>query len=129
MHYLVDNLVNSMEISEEQAETAVGEILNYISKHISAQELQEIFDMFPYAKVMLAKAEAAGSQGMLGGLASPMSGSISLLAALDSLTSQGLSMEQIHEVAHTTIRYAKSKLGEEKTERILNKVPDLKAIG
>ncbi|WP_068317273.1 DUF2780 domain-containing protein [Polycladidibacter hongkongensis] len=128
MHYLIDRLTCKMDISQEQAEAAVGALLSYIAKQLNAAEMQRIFDRFPRAKDLVSQAESHETSGLLGGLASPMSSPEPLLAALSEMTSKGLSIEEIQEVARETVDFARERVGDHSVEELLEKVPGLRQI-
>ncbi len=57
-----------------------------------------------------------------------MNASVGVLAALNEMTSLGLSVEEIHKVARETIEYTREKIGPEMTDEIVARVPGLAEI-
>lgn len=128
MHVLIDRIVKKTALTEDQAKTAVGVILNFVSKNASGDDMNALMEAFPAAKNFLNAEETRENAGLLGGLASRMSSSVGMLAALNELTSEGLSMAQIQAVARETITLAKERIGDERVNEIVAKVPGLKQI-
>ncbi|MTI18925.1 hypothetical protein E1162_16905 [Rhodobacteraceae bacterium RKSG542] len=128
MHRLINRIVQKTELEEDTAKAAVGVILNFISKNCSSEDMEVLMDAFPKAEEFLGQQEAKDSSGLLGGLASKMSSTVGVLAALNELTSLGLSMGQIQSVAKMTIKFAKENVGDEKVDAIIKKIPSLSQI-
>ncbi|MDD7909186.1 MULTISPECIES: DUF2780 domain-containing protein [Pseudovibrio] len=128
MHVLIDRIVQKTELDEEQAKTAVGVILNFVSKNAGQEDMNALLEAFPAAQSFLNAEETKENSGLLGGLANRMSSSVGMLAALNELTGAGLSMSQIHTVARETVKLAKERIGDERVDQIIAKVPGLKQI-
>jgi hypothetical protein len=128
MHVLVDRITERTGLDPEKAQPAVGIMLNFIAKNSSKEEVEALLEAFPAAEGFLAIDEATENKGLLGGLASKMNASVGVLAALNEMTSLGLSVEEIQQVAKETIQYTREKVGPEMTDEIVARVPGLAEI-
>lgn len=128
MHVLVDRITERTGLDPEKAQPAVGIMLNFIAKNSSKEEVEALLEAFPAAEGFLAIDEATENKGLLGGLASKMNASVGVLAALNEMTSLGLSVEEIQQVAKETVKYTREKVGPEMTDEIVARVPGLAEI-
>ncbi|GHB19846.1 hypothetical protein GCM10007094_04740 [Pseudovibrio japonicus] len=128
MHILVDRIYDKTGLDPEKVKPAVGIILNFIAKNSTQAELEALLNAFPAAEGFLAIDETTENKGLLGGLASKMNASVGVLAALNEMTSLGLSVEEIHKVARETLDYTREKVGPEMTDEIVARVPGLAEI-
>ncbi|KZK81634.1 hypothetical protein PsW64_02221 [Pseudovibrio sp. W64] len=128
MHVLVDRITERTGLDPEKAQPAVGIMLNFIAKNSSKEEVEALLEAFPAAEGFLAIDEATENKGLLGGLASKMNASVGVLAALNEMTSLGLSVEEIQQVAKETVQYTREKVGPEMTDEIVARVPGLAEI-
>ena len=128
MHVLVDRITEKTGLDPEKAQPAVGIVLNFIAKNSSKEEVEALLDAFPAAEDFLAIDEATENKGLLGGLASKMNASVGVLAALNEMTSLGLTVEEIQQVAKETVQYTREKVGSEMTDEIIARVPGLAEI-
>lgn len=128
MHILVDRITEKTGLTQAQIEPAIGIILNFIAKNSSKEEITALLEAWPAAEGFLAIDEAMENKGLFGGLANKMNASVGLLAALNELTSLGLTVEEIQEVAKETVDYTCTKVGPEMAEEIVARVPGLAEI-
>ncbi|MGH0000754.1 DUF2780 domain-containing protein [Pseudovibrio ascidiaceicola] len=128
MHVLVDRITERTGLDPEKAQPAVGIMLNFIAKNSSKEEVEALLEAFPAAEGFLAIDEATENKGLLGGLASKMNASVGVLAALNEMTSLGLSVEEIQQVAKETVQYTREKVGAEMADEIVARVPGLAEI-
>ncbi|SFK90072.1 Protein of unknown function VcgC/VcgE [Pseudovibrio ascidiaceicola] len=128
MHVLVDRITERTGLDPAKAQPAVGIMLNFIAKNSSKEEVEALLEAFPAAEGFLAIDEATENKGLLGGLASKMNASVGVLAALNEMTSLGLSVEEIQQVAKETVQYTREKVGPEMTDEIVARVPGLAEI-
>ncbi len=128
MHILVDRITEKTGLDPNKVQPAIGVVLNFIAKNSTKEEVSALIEAFPAAEEFLAIDEATENKGLFGGLASKMNASVGVLAALNELTSLGLSVEQIQEVAKETVEYTREKAGSEVTDKIIARVPGLAEI-
>ncbi|EEA94228.1 MULTISPECIES: hypothetical protein [Pseudovibrio] len=128
MHILVDRITEKTGLDPEKVEPAVGIMLNFIAKNSTREEVETLLEAFPAAEGFLAIDEATENKGLFGGLASKMNASVGVLAALNEMTSLGLTVEDIQKVAKETVEYTREKAGPEFTDEIVARVPGLAEI-
>lgn len=134
---LIGQLTSEIGISDTQANTAVGGILNLLNDNTDDGEssVSSLIGGLPGADGLMASAASAVSDGgstggMLGGLASKFLGGSALgdslggLAGVTSLLSAtDLNAGQLGDVASRLFAFAKENVGEEIVEKVLSAVP------
>ncbi len=133
---LIGQLTSEIGISDTQANTAVGGILNLLNDSADGDNsVASLIGGLPGADGLMASAASAvsgagSSGGMLGGLASKFLGGSDLgdtlggLAGVTSLLSAAdLNAGQLGDIASRLFAFAKENVGEELVEQVLNLVP------
>ncbi|KZL20939.1 hypothetical protein PsAD2_00931 [Pseudovibrio axinellae] len=128
MHVLIDRITEKTGLDPTKVGPAIGIMLNFIAQNSSKEEVDALLVAFPAAEGFLAIDEARENTGLFGGLANKMNASVGVLAALNEMTSLGLSVEEIQEVAKETVQYTREKVGPEITNEIVSRVPGLAEI-
>jgi hypothetical protein len=132
MQEFIQSAVSQLGINEEQAKSATGGLLNFLKNQGGANEAQTLIAKIPGAEDVMQSAGASsessgnlGGGGMLGGLTSAMGQSGGALAALQG---SGLSASQAGPFVKMLVDYARQKAGPETVDRVLDKVPAIKAM-
>ena len=114
MDELIGRLVSEVGVDKAAAETAVGIILDFLSKEGPADKMQLLVAKLPGADALMQKAAAAGGSGMGGVMGAGM-----------SMMSAGLSMDQVQGVTRSFIAFARQKVGEDAVGEIVGAIPGL----
>jgi hypothetical protein len=114
MDELIGRLVSEVGVDKAAAETAVGIILDFLSKEGPADKMQLLLAKLPGADALMQKAAAAGGSGMGGVMGAGM-----------SMMSAGLSMDQVQGVTRSFIAFARQKVGEDAVGEIVGAIPGL----
>jgi hypothetical protein len=114
MDELIGRLVSDVGVDRAAAETAVGIILDFLSKEGPADKMQLLLAKLPGAEALMQKAAAAGGSGMGGVMGAGM-----------SMMSAGLSMDQVQGLTRTFIAFAREKVGEDTVGEIVAAIPGL----
>ena len=96
------------------AETAVGIILDFLSKEGPADKMQLLLTKLPGAEALMQKAAAEGGGGMGGVMGAGM-----------RMMGAGLSMGQVQDVTRQFIAFAREKVGEDAVGEIVGAIPGL----
>jgi hypothetical protein len=116
MDELVGRLVSDVGIDRAAAETAVGIILDFLSKEGPADKMKLLLAKLPGAEALMQKAASAGGMGsVMGGV----------MGAGMSMMSAGLSMGQVQGVTRSFIAFAREKVGEDAVGEIVGAIPGL----
>jgi hypothetical protein len=117
MDELIARLVAKVGVDRAAAETAVGIILQFLTKEGPADKVQQLIGSLPGAAAAIQNApEDASSGGMFGG---------GVMAAGTRMMAAGLSMGQVQAVTRETIGYAREKIGEDAVGEIVGAIPGL----
>ncbi|MBN9671178.1 DUF2780 domain-containing protein [Roseibium aggregatum] len=125
MNELINRIMTSAGIDEDLAKKAVGIILGFLNKEAPDDKMRQIFDALPGTEDLVAEREAAGAGG---GFLSRMGGTMGAMAALNELTSAGLSMNGVQSVAKELVAYAKETAGDEVVDEVISKIPGLSQL-
>ncbi|GGB50318.1 hypothetical protein GCM10011316_23050 [Roseibium aquae] len=128
MQDLIDRIAQAADISAETSRKAIGIILGFLEKAGPEDKVAEVFAALPGARELVDEKAAEKSGGMLSGLGNMMGGMGAAMAALNELTSAGLSMDEIKSVTQELVAYAKEKAGEETVDEVISKIPGLNQI-
>lgn len=115
MDDLISRLTAKTGVSEEQAKKAVAIILNFLNKSAPADKMQKLLDGMPEAKPYVTSDSSGGM----------MSGMMGAMAAMNEMTSTGMSMGEVQGVTKETIRYAKEKSGDDTVNDVIGSIPGL----
>jgi hypothetical protein len=117
MEELVGRLVANVGVDRAAAATAVGIILQFLSKEGPADKVKALLDKLPGAAAAIEAAPPdANSGGMFGG---------GIMAAGTRMMAAGLNMGQVQAVTRETIAYAREKAGEDAVGEIVGAIPGL----
>lgn len=139
MQDFIQMAVSKLDISETQAGSATGAVLQLIQKHADGSDVQQLLGKVPGAQDVLAKAPVAGGTGggglggaLGGGLGGLMSQASSMLGGgggalgvLASLQQSGLEPGKIAQFVPMLLTFLKEKAGPDLLGKILGKVPEL----
>jgi hypothetical protein len=132
MQEFIQSAVSQLGINEDQAKSATGGLLNFLKNQGGGNEAQSLIAKLPGAKDVIqstgSSSESSGTLsggGMMGGLTSAMGQSGGALAALQG---SGLNASQAGPFVKMLVDYARQKAGPEIVERVIDKVPAIKAM-
>jgi hypothetical protein len=133
MQEFIQMAASKLGISESQAGSATGGILNLIKQHAAPADAQQLLAKLPGADSLLASAPqvlgastGGGIGGMLGKVAGSMGGKAGgALGALAMLQGSGLDMSKISQFVPMFFNFIKGKAGNELVSRVLGKLPEL----
>ena len=132
MQEFIQSAVSQLGINEDQAKSATGGLLNFLKNQGGGNEAQSLIAKLPGAEDVIqstgSSSESSGTLGgggMMGGLTSAMGQSGGALAALQD---SGLSASQAGPFVKMLVDYARQKAGSEIVERVVDKVPAIKAM-
>jgi hypothetical protein len=129
MEQIIARIASAAGISEDLAMTAVKIILNFLAKEAPEDKMNMLVSALGAQNLMDQAAEAGNSGGgLLGGLMGAMGGMGGAMAALNQLTSEGLSMGEVQTVATELISAAKENADESLVDDVVNSVPALSQI-
>ncbi|WP_319495772.1 DUF2267 domain-containing protein [uncultured Cohaesibacter sp.] len=132
MEQIIARIASAAGISEDLAMTAVKIILNFLAKEAPEDKMNMLVSALGAQELMDQAAEAGnGGGGLLGGLMGAMGGMGGIggaMAALNQLTSEGLSMGEVQTVATELISAAKENADESLVDDVVNSVPALSQI-
>jgi hypothetical protein len=114
MDELVGRLVSDVGVDKGAAATAVGIILDFLSKEGPADKMQLLLAKLPGAEAL---AESGGRRGQRHGRG--------VMGAGMSMMSAGLSMGQVQGVTRNFIAFAREKVGEDTVGEIVAAIPGL----
>lgn len=132
MQEFIQSAVSQLGINEDQAKSATGGLLNFLKNQGGGNEAQSLIAKLPGAEDVIqstgSSSESSGTLGgggMMGGLTSAMGQSGGALAALQG---SEFSASQAGPFVKMLIDYARQKAGPEIVERVVDKVPAIKAM-
>nr|WP_321982392.1 DUF2267 domain-containing protein [uncultured Cohaesibacter sp.] len=132
MEQVIARIASAAGIPEDLAMTAVKIILNFLSKEAPEDKMNMLVEALGAQSLMESAAESEESGGgLLGGLMGAMGGMGGMggaMAALNQLTSEGLSMGEIQTVASELITVAKENADDSLVDDVVNSVPALRQI-
>lgn len=113
MDELVNQLVDAVGVSREQAERAVAIIIGFLKTAGPQDKVAELMEKLPGANA-IETPDSSGMGGMMGAM-----------AAFNSLTSAGLGMGEIQGVTRQLVAYAKQHAGDELVDEVVGSIPGL----
>ena len=114
MDELIGRLVSDVGVDRGAAETAVGIILDFLSKEGPADSIKTMVAKLPGAEALRQKAAEQGGSGMGGVMGAGM-----------AMMGAGLSMDQVQAVTRQFIAFAREKVGEDAVGAIVGSIPGL----
>jgi hypothetical protein len=114
MDELIGRLVADVGVDRAAAETAVGIVLDFLSKEGPADKMQLLLAKLPGAEALMQKAASESSGGMGGVMGAGM-----------RMMGAGLSMGQVQGVSRQFIAFAREKVGEDEVGQIVGAIPGL----
>lgn len=126
MQDFIQSVTSKLGIGEDQAKTATGGLLNFLNNQ-DGGDVQALIAKLPGAESLMQSAGSSGGGGggMLGGLTSALGQSGGALAAVQGA---GLNTNQAGSFVKMLMDYAREKAGPDIVNRVLDKVPALKAL-
>ena len=115
MDELIAQIASNVGIDEDLAKKAVTIILNFLNKAAPEDKMSELLDAMPEARALITD---EGGGGMFGG------GMMGAMAAMNDLTSAGLSMGQVQGVTKELVGYSREKSGDV-VDEIISSIPGL----
>ncbi|WP_319410656.1 DUF2267 domain-containing protein [uncultured Cohaesibacter sp.] len=128
MDQIIARIASAAGISEELAETAIRIILDFLSKEAPEDKMTMLIEALGAQELMESVGEAESGGGLLGGLMGGLGGMGGAMAALNQLTSEGLSMGEVQTVASELISAAKEQADASLVDDVINSVPALSQI-
>jgi hypothetical protein len=126
MNELVSRVSESVGISPDLAEKAIGMMLGFLQREADDGAVAQMIEAIPGATDLVARfnGEGAGSGGgLLGGLMASLGGGVMALG--QQLMSQGLGMGEITSLAKETMAVAREHAGDEVVDKVIASVPGL----
>ena len=114
MQELLDRMMASAGIDRPLAETALGIILNFLSREAPDDAVSQLLDAMPEARALVSAEPAAGGFGGFGAM-----------GALNEMTEAGLTMPQVQAVTREVIHFGRDTAGEDVVGRIVGSIPGL----
>jgi hypothetical protein len=114
MDELIGRLATELGIDRSTAETAVGIVLDFLSKEGPPDKIKLLLAKLPGADALIQKAASAGG-GSMGGV---MGAGMAMMGA-------GLSMGQVQDLTRQFIAFARGKVGEDAVGEIVAAIPGL----
>ena len=130
MDEIIKSLSEKFNLSESSVRSAAGVLLKFLKEKSAGTEFEEILAKIPGAMGLLASAPteaASAGGGLLGGLMGAIGGG-DLGKVLSGLQSAGVPMEKIGPFAREFLKEARDKVGSERVDEILNRIPMLKNL-
>lgn len=113
MDELIDQIIAATGIDAGVARQATGIVINFLSNDGPADAVDAVLDSLPGARD-LAAATGGGQGGIMG--------------AFGDLTSAGLDVGDIQDVARIIVDYARATAGAEKVDALIAGIPGLDAL-
>jgi hypothetical protein len=126
MSELVTRIADSVGISPDKAETALGMMLGFLQREAADGPVARMIEAIPGAAELVAKhnGEGTGGGGLLGGLMSAIGGG-GIMGLGQQLMSQGLGMGEISTLAKETMAVAREYAGADVVDEVVASVPGL----
>ncbi|MCT8971271.1 DUF2780 domain-containing protein [Microbaculum marinisediminis] len=112
MDELIDQLVDQVGVTREQADSALKIILGFLKQSGPADKVSELMEKLPGAEAI--ETPEGGLGGMMGAM-----------AAFSSLQSAGLGMGEIQGVTRQLVAFAKQHAGDELVDEVVGSIPGL----
>ncbi|WP_316858123.1 DUF2267 domain-containing protein [uncultured Cohaesibacter sp.] len=133
MEQIIARIASAAGISEELAQTAVKVIMNFLAKEAPSDKMKMLIEALGAEHLMEEGADSSDNSGggLLGGLMGAiggMGGMGGAMAALNELTSSGLSIDEVKTVATEFVSAAKENADESVVDELLESVPGLSQI-
>ncbi|TWF57046.1 hypothetical protein [Neorhizobium alkalisoli] len=125
MNELVSRVSESVGISPDLAEKAIGMMLGFLQREADDGAVAQMIEAIPGATELVARfnGEGSGGGGLLGGLMASFGGGVMALG--QQLMSQGLGMGEITSLAKETMAVAREHAGDEIVDKVIGSVPGL----
>ena len=126
MSELVTRIADTVGISPEVAEKALGMMLGFLQREAADGPVAKMIEAIPGAAELVAKynGEGTGGGGLLGGLMSAIGGG-GIMGLGQQLMSQGLGMGEISTLAKETMAVAREYAGADVVDEVVASVPGL----
>lgn len=126
MSEIVTRIADSVGISPEKAETALGMMLGFLQREAADGPVARMIEAIPGAAELVAKhnGEGSGGGGLLGGLMSAIGGG-GIMGLGQQLMAQGLGMGEISTLAKETMAVAREYAGADVVDEVVASVPGL----
>lgn len=131
MQEFIQSAVSQLGITEDQAKSATGGLLNFVKEQADGNAAQELIAKLPGAEGLMATSSSSGESGggMLGGLAAGLGSKLGGVGgAMAALKASGLDAGKISPFVTMLVNYAKQKAGPELVEKVLSQLPALKSL-
>jgi hypothetical protein len=128
MNELVSRVADSVGISPDIAEKAIGMMLGFLQREAEDGPVAKMIEAIPGATELVAQYNGEGSSGgggLLGGLMASFGGGGGVMALGQQLMSQGLGMGEITALAKETMSVAREHAGDETVDQVIASVPGL----
>jgi len=113
MDELIGRLASELGVDQNTAETAVGIVLDFLSKEGPADKIKLLLAKLPGADALIQKATTAGV------------GTGGLMGAGMAMMGAGLSMGQVQDLTRQFIAFARQKIGGDAVDEIVAAIPGL----
>ncbi len=125
MQDLIARITATTGLDTENAEKAVGILLNLVATQGDKAKVEALFEKIPGARELTIAhgGDGAGGRGMMGILAGGMMGGP--LAMITKLQAVGLNTDQIKQVGTLTLEHAKAKAGIKAVREAAANIPGL----
>lgn len=126
MNELVSRVADSVGLSPDVAEKAIGMMLGFLQREADDGAVARMIEAIPGAPELVAQfnGEGSGGGGLLGGLMASFGGG-GVMALGQQLMAQGLGMGEITALAKETMAVAREYAGDEVVDTVIASVPGL----
>ncbi|MDE1159401.1 MAG: hypothetical protein PW791_14240 [Neorhizobium sp.] len=129
MNELVSRVADSVGISPDIAEKAIGMMLGFLQREAEDGPVARMIEAIPGATDLVAQyngeGTGSGGGGLLGGLMASFGGGGGVMALGQQLMAQGLGMGEITTLAKETMAVAREHAGDEVVDQVIASVPGL----
>ncbi len=122
MEELVTRMMARTETDHDTATAALHILLNLLRNECSAEVFDKVLATIPGAREALPEPEA---KGIAGSVMSMFGSTGGVMAAMTNLTSLGLGMSQIQDVARESMHHLRDTGGQELVEEVTGAIPQL----
>ena len=132
MQDFIQSVVSQLGITEDQAKSATGGLLNFLKEQKDTSEVQALIAKLPGAESLMQSSGSSGESGgggLLGGVAAGLGAKLgSAGGALAILQGSGIDAGKMGPFVNMLVDYAKQKAGPELVEKVIAQVPALKGL-
>ena len=131
MDELIKSLSTQFNLPESAIRSGIGVILNFLKQKAAGTEFEKLVAAIPGADSYMSAAPATGEAGggLLGGLLGKLGGDLGGAAeALGALQQAGIPMDKAAPLAAEFLNQAKTVVGPETVDALLNQIPALKSL-